>query len=217
MSQQLTTPPTKSNFPDLPDQVPQRGTAFSRRCFKQLYLQQGWRFVGEIPNIPKAVAIMTPHTSNYDAWYGFLAMLGLGIQLTILGKASLFNTPLKALFKWVGVIPVHRDSANGLTQDIINTIQQYDKIWLGIAPEGTRKQADKIKSGFYHIAHGAGLPIVIFAFDYDQKTIRCLEVMHTSGDYEQDLDKIMQIYAGNFSPKNVHWLSKPLQKLVKKG
>lgn len=217
MSQQLPKQPDLSNFPQRPSQVPQRGTPFSRACFKQLYLRQGWRFEGELPDLPKAVAIMAPHTSNYDAWYGFLAMLGIGIQLTILGKASLFNSPLRALFKWAGVIPVHRDSANGLTQDIINTIQQYDKIWLGIAPEGTRKQAEKIKSGFYHIAHGAGLPIVVFAFDYAQKTIRCLDVLHTSGDYEQDLAKIMDLYQGNLSPKNAHWLSKPLQKLVKKG
>jgi len=153
------------NFPTLPEQVPQRGSAFSRQCFKQLYLGQGWRFIGEFPNVPKAVAIISPHTSNYDAWYGFLAMLGVGVKLTILGKDSLFRTPLGPVLKWVGVIPVKRNSSQGLTQNIIQTIQHTDKIWLGIAPEGTRKQAEKIKSGFYHIAHAANIPIVMFAFD----------------------------------------------------
>ena len=204
-------------FPTLPDQVPQRGNLISRQFFKQLYLKQGWQFVGEFPNVPKAVAIITPHTSNYDAWYGFLALLGVGIKFTILGKASLFNTPLKHLLYWVGVIPVNRNHATGLTQQIVHRIQQQDKIWIAIAPEGTRKRAEKIKSGFYHIAHAAKLPIVIFSFDYDHKTIRCLGLFHTTGDYEPDLIKILDIYQGQFSPKNVDWLSKPLQKLCKKG
>lgn len=205
------------NLPTIPDQVPQRGTIASRNFFKKLYQYQGWRFDGEFPNLPKAVLIAAPHTSNYDGLYGFLAMLGIGIRVTIFGKDSLFNSPLKGLFEWIGILPVQRDSPHGLTHDIINVIQQHEKIWIAIAPEGTRNKAEKIKSGFYHIAHGAGLPIVVFAFDYAQKTIRCLDVLHTSGDYEQDLAKIMDLYQGNLSPKNAHWLSKPLQKLVKKG
>lgn len=204
-------------FPTLPTQVPQRGNRLSRYCFKQLYLKQGWQFVGEFPNIPKAVAIISPHTSNYDAWYGFLVLLGVGIKFTILGKASLFKTPLKHLLKWIGVIPVQRDSPQGLTQDIIHHIGQCDRIWIGIAPEGTRKQAEKIKSGFYHIAYGANLPIVIFAFDYDHKTIRCLGQFHTTGNYEKDLADILYIYQDQFSAKNAQWLSKPLQKLCNKS
>lgn len=66
------------NFPKLPDQVPHRGTEKSRAFFKNLYLAQGWRFEGEFPNIPKAVAIVSPHTSNFDGLYAFLAMLGIG-------------------------------------------------------------------------------------------------------------------------------------------
>lgn len=207
---------SKSNqFPTLPDQVPQRGNPLSRRCFQQLYLAQGWRFEGTFPNLAKAVAIIAPHTSNYDGWFGFLAMLGLGLKLTILGKASLFNTPLKSLFEWIGVIPVHRESAQGLTQQIVEKIQQQDKIWIGLAPEGTRKQASQIKSGFYHIAHAAQLPIVMFAFDYQNKIIRCLGIFHTTGDYQQDLTAILAQYQGQFSAKNQQLLSTPLQKLSK--
>ena len=202
-------------FPTLPEQVPQRGSQLSRMCFKRLYLAQGWRFEGEFPNLPKAVAIIAPHTSNYDGWYGFLAMLGLGLKLTVFGKASLFNTPLKPLFEWMGVIPVHRESAQGLTQQIVEQIKQQDKIWIGLAPEGTRKHASKIKSGFYHIAHAAQLPIVLFAFDYQQKSIRCLGVFETTGDYDADLEKIMAIYKGQFSAKHLQQLSIPLQNLSK--
>lgn len=202
-------------FPTLPDQVPQRGNQLSRTCFKQLYLAQGWRFEGEFPNLAKAVAIIAPHTSNYDGWYGFLAMLGLGLKLTIFGKASLFNTPLKPLFEWIGVIPVHRESAQGLTQQIVEQIKQQDKIWIGLAPEGTRKHASTIKSGFYHIAHAAELPVVLFAFDYQNKTIRCLGCFNTTGDYAADLEQILAIYKGQFSAKHQQLLSEPLQKLSK--
>ena len=106
-------------FPELPDQVPSRSSsAFTRAIFKQLYLAQGWRFVGEFPNLPKAVAIISPHTSNIDAWHGFTALLGLGLQITIFGKNSLFHTPLKPLLEWVGVIPVNRSHAQGLPKTL---------------------------------------------------------------------------------------------------
>ncbi len=203
-------------FPILPDQVPSRGNALSRNFYKQLFLAQGWRFEGEFPNLPKAVLIISPHTSNYDGLYGFLALLGLGLKITILGKDSLFKSPFKKIFEWIGVIPVNRDLAHGLTQQVVDIIHQQDKIWIAIAPEGTRKSAEKIKSGFYHIAHTAQIPIVMFAFDYDHKVIRALGMLETTGDYDQDLDTIMSHYAGRFSPKNPDRLSIPLQKLWKK-
>ncbi len=69
---------------------------------KIFFLAQGWQMVGEFPNLPKAVAIISPHTSNIDAWHGFTALLGLGIQITIFGKHTLFETPLKPLLNWIG-------------------------------------------------------------------------------------------------------------------
>lgn len=202
------------NFPSLPDQAPHRGTALSRRFFKKIYLAQGWHFAGEFPNLPKAVAIISPHTSNYDALYAFLAMLGLGIQVTVFGKDSLFKTPLKGLLKWMGVIPVARNSPHGLTQQIVDVVNSKDKIWIAMAPEGTRKSAEKIRTGFYHIALGADIPIVMFAFDYEHKVIQCLGSIHPTGNYEQDLATILQHYKGKFSPKNMDRLAKPLKALL---
>ena len=199
-------------FPVLPDQVPGRGSALSRGFFKSLFLAQGWQLKGEFPNLPKAVAIISPHTSNIDAWHGFAALLGLGLKVTIFGKHTLFNTPLKPLLEWIGVVPVIRHAPQGHTQQIIEIIRQREQIWVGMAPEGTRKQAEQIRSGFYHIAYGAQIPIVMFSFDYAHKTIHILGVFHPTGHYEQDLDAIYQNYEGKFSAKNPHWLAKPLQK-----
>ena len=203
-------------FPVLPDQVPSRGSTLSRAIFKKLFLAQGWKFDGEFPNLAKAVAIISPHTSNIDAWHGFLALLGIGIKITIFGKNTLFDTPLKPLLDWVGVIPIQRENPHGLTRAIAETIQATDQIWIGMAPEGTRKKADKIRSGFYYIAYEAQIPIVMFSFDYAKKTIHCLGVFEPSGDFETDLEKILKIYDGKFSPKNPEWLALPLQKHWKK-
>ena len=204
------------HFPELPPLVPQRGTSYSRALCKKLFLSQGWKVVGEIPNLPKAVAIISPHTSNIDGWYGFLAIGGLGLKITVLGKDTLFKPPFKPLLNWAGLIPVHRDSTNGLTEQVVAEIQKCDRIWVGMAPEGTRKKAEKMKSGFYHIAHAAGIPIVMFSFDYAHKTIHCLGVFQPTGDYEPDLEQILNLYIGKFSPKNPNWLARPLQNRIKK-
>lgn len=205
-----------TRFPKLPPLVPSRGGKLIQILFKQLFLAQGWQLKGEFPNLPKAVAIISPHTSNIDAWLGFNALLGLDIQITIFGKDSLFRTPLKPILEWIGVVPVVRDTPQGHTRQIVDVINNTDRIWVGMAPEGSRKAPEKIRSGFYHIAKAAHLPIVMFSFDYDIKTVHILGVYHLTGDYEYDLEQIYKHYEGKFSAKNPDWVAKPLQKLLKK-
>ena len=205
-----------TRFPKLPPLVPSRGGKLIQILFKQLFLAQGWQLKGEFPNLPKAVAIISPHTSNIDAWLGFNALLGLDIQITIFGKDSLFRTQLKPILEWIGVVPVVRDTPQGHTRQIVDVINKTDRIWVGMAPEGSRKAPEKIRSGFYHIAKAAHLPIVMFSFDYDIKTVHILGVYHLTGDYEYDLEQIYKHYEGKFSAKNPDWVAKPLQKLLKK-
>ena len=162
-------------FPTLPPLVPHRNSSvYTQMMFKRIFLAQGWEMHGQFPNLPKAVAIISPHTSNIDAQYGFLALLGLNIKITIFGKHSLFKTPLKPILEWIGVIPVVRNSPQRHTQQIADIIASNEQIWVGMAPEGKRKEAEKIRSGFYHIADTAQIPIVMFAFDYQHKIIRIL-------------------------------------------
>ena len=101
------------------------------------------------PNLPKVVAIISPHSSNFDALYAFLAMLGVGMPVTVLGKANLFKIPFSVGFKWIGIILVQRDSPHGLTQQVLNILQAHAKIWIVLAPKGTRKNAEKLKNGFF--------------------------------------------------------------------
>ena len=205
----------QTRFPQLPPHVPARGSKLSRTFFRQLFLAQGWHLEGEFPDLPKAVAIISPHTSNIDAWLGFNALLGLGIQITIFGKDSLFRTPLKPVLEWIGVVPVVRDSPQGHTRQIVDIIEKSLQIWVGMAPEGTRKQAESFRSGFYRIAVGTHIPIVMFSLDYKNKAIHCLGVFQPTGNYEQDVEQILDHYTGKFSPKNPGWLAKPLQNRLK--
>ena len=201
-----------SIFPQRPSDVPTRGTPFSRKIFQKLFSCTGWSIQGEIPNAPKAVAIFAPHTSNMDGWHAFLAILGLGIKVHVFGKHTLFKPPFRHLLNWVGIMPVDRRSLHGLTQQIIQSITQHEKIWVGIAPEGTRLNAEKFKSGFYHIALGANIPIIMFSIDYEKQILYCLGQFLPTHDYEHDFASILQHYHNHFSPKHPERLSKPLQK-----
>lgn len=200
-------------LPQLDCNVPQRGWHWVKRCCHLMFMLQGWRIEGSIPNVPKAVVILMPHTSNIDAWYSFLAVWGLGLKVTILAKHTLFKAPFAMILKWLGLIPVQRDCPHGLTAQVIRAIDAEPRIWVGIAPEGTRKQANHLKSGFYQIAHSAQVPIVMFALDHKQKRIHCMGCFYTTGNYNADIAQMLNLYRGKFSPINPRWLSKPLQNL----
>lgn len=201
-----------SNLPTLPPLVPRRQDKLSQLFFKHLYRLQGWKFAGELPNLPKAVAVVLPHTSNADGWYGFSFVVAMGFRMHMFAKASLFNTPLKPVLKWLDVIPVERNHAQGLTQQVIKVIQQRDQIWVGMTPEGTRHNAPEFKKGFYRIAEGAQVPIIMFALDYAHKTIHCLGSYQTTGNYDADLAAILAHYEGKMSAKHPERLAAPLQK-----
>lgn len=201
-----------STLPLLPDRVPKRQGKFSQKFFKQLYLAQGWQFQGEFPNLAKAVAIVMPHTSNLDGWYGFNFVVAIDLKIHMFAKASLFNTPLKPLLNWLDVIPVKRNASQGLTQQAIHELRSREQIWLGMTPEGTRHNATEFRSGFYRIALGAEVPIVMFALDYAQKIIHCLGAFEATGDYDADLKHILALYRDKISAKHPERLAQPLQK-----
>src|SRR5690606_29492722 len=135
MCQEETLSMTKKHFPELPPLVPSRGNRLSRYFFKRIFLVLGWQLEGEFPNLPKAVAIISPHTSNIDAWHGFIALLAIGLKVTIFGKNSLFHTPLKPLREWIGVFPVVREGPQGHTQQIGGSMNGTPETWGGRACE----------------------------------------------------------------------------------
>lgn len=198
-------------LPVVPPLVPRRGTPMSRAFWTTVLKMEGWRVEGEIPNIAKAVLIAAPHTSNYDGVYGFTAALALGLEIKAMAKDTLFKPPFKPILNWLNIIPVHRSSPEGIVDQMKAEFDRHEALWIGIAPEGTRSAAEKWKSGFYRMAVGANVPIIMGGFDYPSKTIHFLGVFHPTGDYEKDLETILAIYR-RLTPCHPEMLSHPLRK-----
>ncbi|WP_296204289.1 lysophospholipid acyltransferase family protein [Psychrobacter sp. UBA3962] len=199
----------------LGDKVPRRGGSISPPIARRLFKLLGWKAVGEIPNVPKAVFLALPHTSNFDGLYAIPLILGLDLDINIMGKDSLFKYPILArFFKWAGIIPINRSKRGTVLQASIDRLKSSDSLYLGLAPEGTRDYTDKWKTGFYYIADGAQVPIIPVAMDYKTKEIRFLKPVYTTGDYDKDVMKIVEQYKG-VVPKYPEKMSKPLKDINK--
>ena len=185
-----------SRVPALPPSLPRRGNGFSRLLGRSLLRATGWRIEGEIPDRPKFVAIVAPHTSNWDFVLGIFAVFALGLRVRFLGKHTLFHPPLGWLMRWLGGIPVNRTAPQGLVPQAVEAIDKAPAIFLGITPAGTRSSSRPWKSGFYHIAHAARVPILPVAFDGARRAIRLFPPVETTGDYARDLPQLVALYAG---------------------
>jgi 1-acyl-sn-glycerol-3-phosphate acyltransferase len=154
----------------------------------------GWRFEGELPDVSKMVLIVAPHTSNWDFPVGLQAKLALRLGGTFIGKHSLFRWPFGIFMRWLGGIPVNRNAASGFVDEVASALREADRMTVVIAPEGTRRRVEQWKSGFYRIAHEAGVPILPVAFDYSRRVISFAPLFHPTGDYEQDLVELRSNY-----------------------
>lgn len=157
---------------------------------------RGWRIEGDFPPDPKFIAIGAPHTSNFD-FIVFLGVLGhFGKRARFIGKASLFKGPLGRLMHRLGGIPVRRDRPEGIVEQTAAAFAGADEMILVIAPEGTRSKADRWKSGFYHMAVAAGVPILPAAVNGPEKTAVVGVPLMPTGDVSADMDKIRSFYRG---------------------
>ena len=155
----------------------------------------GWRMVGGFPDIPKAVVIAAPHSSNWDGLLGFGAKFGMGVKLSILGKDALIRIPLLGrILRWQGVIPVDRSAAHGVVEQAVQAIRDADRMWYAIAPEGTRKWVERWKPGFWHIARNAGVVVIPAYFDYANKVIGIGPAFELSDDMQADIARIQRWY-----------------------
>ena len=155
----------------------------------------GWRMVGGFPDIPKAVVIAAPHSSNWDGLLGFGAKFGLGVKLSILGKDALIRIPLLGrILRWQGVIPVDRSAPHGVVGQAAQAIRDADRMWYAIAPEGTRRWVERWKPGFWHIARNAGVPVIPAYFDYANKVIGIGPPFELSDDMHADIARIQRWY-----------------------
>jgi 1-acyl-sn-glycerol-3-phosphate acyltransferase len=182
--------------PALPPSIPRRGNAVSRAFGNAMLALLGWRIEGEFPDRAKLLAIVAPHTSNWDFPIGLAAVYALGLRVRFLGKHTLFQPPLGWFMRWSGGIPVIRESPQGAVAQVLEVIQREPAIFLAVTPAGTRTRGTPWRSGFYHMAHAARIPILPIAFDGKRRAIRLFAPLETSGDFEKDLPRLMALYDG---------------------
>lgn len=188
----------------LPAQAPRvRANRFVRWFGRTLLRLGGWRMVGQFPDLPKLVLIGAPHSSNWDGVWGLSAKMAMGLDIRLLGKDTLFKVPVMAHFLHkLGVIPVDRSAAHGVVQQAATLIQRADRLWFGLAPEGTRRVVEKWKPGFWRIAKAADVPVLPAYFHYRDKVIGIGPPFELGDDVEADIARIRAWYRGVSNGKN---------------
>ncbi|MGI9275520.1 MAG: lysophospholipid acyltransferase family protein [Endozoicomonas sp.] len=159
-----------------------------------LRLMGGWTLQGQLPDIGKYVMIVAHHTSNWDFVVGIAAKLILRIKIRFFAKHSLFFWPLGVLMRGLGGVPIERSKSINRVEQAAKEIRESDSFVLAITPEGTRSRVERWKSGFYHIARSAEVPIVTVAFDFANRRIVFGEPMTMTGDQEHDFREMHRFF-----------------------
>jgi 1-acyl-sn-glycerol-3-phosphate acyltransferase len=172
-----------------------------RALIMLLYRRFGWTATGDIPYPRKFVIIAAPHTSNWDFVYYIGLTQTLGIMPHFMAKTALFRWPMRNFMLDMGGVPIDRKKGGNYVQAMIDEFASRDEFMLTIAPEGTRGSVKQWKTGFYHIALGAKVPMVVGMMDYGRKTGGLGPAIWPTGDYEADMAKVAEIYA-SVTPKH---------------
>lgn len=172
-----------------------RGWSLPQSRFGQFWLRIfNWKLLGEFPNEKKIIVIVAPHTSNWDWIVGVLTIWALRLKFSYLIKASLFFWPLGAVIRGTGGIAVDRGNPEGVTEKLVRTFKETDKLYFAITPEGTRGEVSRWKSGFLRVAYAAEVPVVPVRLDYLRREITIHSPAVLSGDIDKDLTTVRAVY-----------------------
>jgi 1-acyl-sn-glycerol-3-phosphate acyltransferase len=156
----------------------------------------GWNFRWKPLPGPHGIAVVNPHTSNWDFFVGLLAKWAIDVPFRWLAKDSLFRGPMGSIMRYWGGVAIDRSSPQGAITRLARTVRSSDSFWLAITPEGTRGYRPHWKSGFYRIAREAQLPVVFVKLDYGNKVIDVTQSMVMTGDEAADMAAIARIFDG---------------------
>ena len=190
---------TYTTLPRLGASIPRRGNRLSRGFFGAILRLLGWRALGKLPDAPKFVFVGAPHTSNLDFFITAITMASLGIDVRFVMKHTPFVGPVGWFLRWFGGIPLDRDRSRDFVAQMVDEFAEREQFLLGIMPEGTRGKDSPVKawrSGFYYIARGAAVPLVMVVFDYSNRQIRVGPAVFVGEDYAAELPVVQSFFAG---------------------
>ena len=176
------------------------------------FMGTGWKAEGNKPAVARYVVIAAPHTSNWDFIYTLALAFIFRINPRIMMKDAWFRWPLGPLFRWLGALPIDRTHANNVVAQSVEAFRNAAHMVLVVPPSGTRRKVQYWKSGFYHIARGAGVPVALGFLDYGRKTGGFGPLFHPTGDIECDMASIREFYrpiSGKYPTQESHVLVRP--------
>ncbi|HET8555553.1 MAG TPA: lysophospholipid acyltransferase family protein [Rhodanobacteraceae bacterium] len=179
----------------LPARMPHYRDNVWRKLCRGLLRLSGWRLEGALPDCARLVLIGAPHSSWWDGIWGLLMKVGIGAEVHFMIKDELFRGPMGALLRTLGGIAINRRAARGVVEQMTDRFDAGSSLWLAITPEGTRKPVARWKSGFWHIARQAGVPIFPVAFHYPDKLIVLGPLFETTDDMQADIARLRAFYA----------------------
>jgi 1-acyl-sn-glycerol-3-phosphate acyltransferase len=186
--------------PPLPPNVPRRYRGALQRIGRLGMRLLGWRIDGRLPDLPQFVIIVVPHTSNWDFFVGLFCDLALDMDASWLAKHTIFRGPFGPLLKSLGGIPVVRSASHNVVDQVVAEFVRRDQLVLAITPEGTRKKVQEWKSGYWHIARAADVPIVPVGLDYARRAAVIGPPRETTESLEDDEKEFKRFFAG-ITPK----------------
>ena len=189
----------------IPEKMPRRGAGGLRALGQFLLRLQGWRLTGVLPNEPKLMVVLAPHTSNLDFTIAASVWMALDLKLSYLMKQEAFFWPMKGFFMNIGGIPIDRSRPQNIIRQAVKWFRDHDGVWLGITPEGTRKKVSHWKTGFLRIAHEADVPVLLVGIDAATKSICLDKVIKTTGDHAVQAEEIRQYMNEKFTGINPHY------------
>lgn len=154
----------------------------------------GWRAEGAAPEVPRCVIVAAPHTYWWDGFWMLMFAWHYGLSINWMVKKSSTQGPLGGLVLRTGAIPVDRRAPHGLVGELVRAFAEHEELHLSIPPEGTRARRDYWKSGFYHIARQANVPVCLSYLDYGRSVGGFGPTFYLSGDVRADMDRVRAFY-----------------------
>ncbi len=173
----------------------------------------GWRITGELPNVRKLIIVAAPHSSLWDGVVGIAVAFALSLQAHWMGKHTLFSGWTGRFMRYAGGIPVDRRLAHGAVVGMAREFKERESLWLAIAPEGTRRPVPRWKTGFWHIAAAAQVPVFQVAFHYPEKRIVIGPLYWVGDNLERDLERVQRFYRPWIGRGGKRAVNEPMRRL----